>query len=387
VAEAAKPISYAKTEVNRAIFNLNWCAEEANRISGEVVPINFLGTNQRYSFTKRFPIGPILGISPFNFPLNLSLHKIGPAIAAGCSITLKPSPHAPLTALLLGEMALYAGIPDGALNIILSDEETSELLVRDDLFKCLSFTGSPKIGWYLKSISGNKKVLLELGGNAPLIIDKGVDVDSISDSILNGLFLYSGQICISTQRVFLVEDVYEEALNALMTKMKSIGIGDPSDEDTILGPLINKAALERIEKWVAEAVEGGATILSGGHCVDKDKNLYGPTLLTNVHDDMKVNCEEVFGPVGVVRRVSSFKEAIDLANQTQFGLQAGVFTNNIENMKYAMERLEFGGVVFNSVAGFRVDNMPYGGIKNSGLGREGAKYAIEEFTEPRLFVI
>ncbi|MFZ8933273.1 MAG: aldehyde dehydrogenase family protein [Bacteriovoracaceae bacterium] len=387
VAEAGKPIHYAKAEVNRAIFNLNWCAEEAKRLNGEVVPINFLGTKEKFSFTKRFPIGPILGISPFNFPLNLSLHKIGPAIAAGCSITLKPSPFAPLTALLLGEMAQYADLPDGALNVVVSDVETSESLVIDDSFKVLSFTGSPKVGWHLKSICGKKKALLELGGNAPLIIDRGIDVDAYTDSIINGLFLYSGQICISTQRIYLVEDVYEQMLQALLVKMRDISVGDPNNEDTLVGPLINRDALNRIEQWVSEAVEEGATILGGGHVIDKNKNLYGPTLLTNVKDDMKVNCEEVFGPIGIIKKVSSFEQAVSLANNTQFGLQVGVITQNIDKMKFAMENLEFGGVIMNSIPGFRVDNMPYGGIKNSGLGREGAKYAIDEFTEPRLFVI
>ena len=384
--EAGKPISYAKGEVERAIFNLNWCSEEIKRINGEVINVNFMGTKNRNSFTKRYPIGPILGISPFNFPLNLALHKIAPAVAAGCSITLKPSPQAPLSALLLGQMAQESGLPDGALNVILSDVETSETLVRDEHFKCLSFTGSPKIGWYLKSIAGKKKVLLELGGNAPIIIDKGVDIDAHIESIVKGIFLYSGQICISTQRLIVLGDIYEEFIQSLLIEIKKLEIGDPMDEETVVGPVIDKKALFRIKEWIDEAVAEGATILHGGHVKDATKNIFEPTLLASASKNSKVCKEEAFGPLATVHQVSTFQQALELANDTQFGLQVGVFTNTLEHMKMAMEELEYGGVLFNSIPGFRCDHMPYGGIKESGLGREGAKYAIQEFTEPRLFV-
>ena len=384
--EAGKPYSYSKGEIARCLFTLNLAKEEATRFEGEKVPIDFgLGAGKT-AYTKPFPIGPILAISPFNFPLNLVMHKVAPALAAGCPVILKPSPFTPLTSLAFGELVDKAGFPPGSLNVLVCKDSEAESLVRDERLKALSFTGSPKVGWFLKTIAGMKKVILELGGNAAVIVDENVDIKKVAQDICSGSFLYSGQICISTQRVYAHKNVFSDLKKALIEAMKNLGIGDPREEKNSVGPLIDKNALERIGSWVEEAKSEGAEVLAGGEVLDEERNIYAPTLLTETKNEMKVVDEEVFGPLAVVEKVESFEEAIEKANKTRYGLQVGVYTNRIDGMKYAFNHCQTGAVIMNFVPGFRIDNMPYGGIKQSGFGREGIKYAMRDFSEEKLLI-
>lgn len=385
-AEAGKPMGYANAEAERALDTLLISYEEAKRIGGEVVPMDWGHAKGKTGTVQRFPVGPVIAISPFNFPLNLAMHKIAPALACGCPIVIKPSPYAPLSLLKFAEVLKAAGVPAGMVQILLCDNNESEKMVRDERFKLLSFTGSPAIGWKLKNLAGKKKVLLELGGNASVIVDEGVDLKTCAAQVASGAFLYSGQICISTQRVIVLESQYENFKKELIASVKNIKIGDPSDQHTVIGPLIDRVHLERIDQWVKEAKDQGANIVCGGEIIDRDKNLYAPTVIENAPKNCKVCAEEVFGPVMVLMRAKSFKEAIDLSNDSKFGLQSGVFTNDIGHMKRAHRELEVGAVIINGVPGFRIDHMPYGGVKDSGLGREGPRYVIEEMTEPRLLV-
>lgn len=384
--EAGKPIGYAQAEVSRCLVTLEMAVREATRFAGEVVPLDFANGEGKTAFTKRFPIGPIAAISPFNFPLNLALHKIAPALAAGCSITLKPAPQAPLTALAFAKLIHEVGYPAGVVNIIVADIPEAEKMVRDERFKFFSFTGSPHVGWYLKTICGKKKVALELGGNAAVIVDETANLRESAKLTATGAFLYAGQICISTQRILVVKSVFESFKNMLIEEVKKLKTGNPLLPKTTVGPIIDKTHLKRIDNWVSEAVNIGATLLTGGKILSEKNNLYEPTLLTNTAKGMKVCDLEVFGPVATIESVETFEEAVMQTNQSVFGLQAGVFTNRIDNMKYAHEMLEVGGVMINNIPGFRIDSMPYGGIKDSGLGREGIKYTMEEITEPRLLV-
>lgn len=384
--EAGKPIGYAKGEVARCLVTLETAVMEALNFDGEVVPIDYNNGEGKTAFTKRFPIGPIAAISPFNFPLNLALHKIAPALAAGCSIVIKPAPQAPLTTMAFAKLVHKAGYPAGVLNVLMADIPEAEMMVRDERLKMLSFTGSPSIGWYLKTISGKKKVALELGGNASVIVDETADLKTAAKLTAIGSYLYAGQICISTQRIFVSKEVYEPFIQILVDEIEKLKTGDPMDETTMVGPLIQAIHLDRIEEWVNEAVEGGATLLTGGEVISKENLLYAPTLLTNTQSNMKVCREEVFGPVAVIEPVESFEEAIVQSNDSKFGLQAGVFTNRVDRMKLAHKSLEVGGVMINNIPGFRIDNMPYGGVKDSGLGREGIRYTMEEMTEPRLII-
>ncbi|MEE2743081.1 MAG: aldehyde dehydrogenase family protein, partial [Bdellovibrionota bacterium] len=384
--EAGKPLSYSKGEIARCLLTLNLAKEEATRFEGEKVPIDFgLGTGKT-AYTRPFPIGPILAISPFNFPLNLVMHKVAPALAVGCPVILKPSPFTPLTSLAFSELVDKAGFPPGALNVLVCRDSEAENLVRDERLKALSFTGSPKVGWFLKTIAGRKKVILELGGNAAVIVDENVDVNKVAKDVCAGSFLYSGQICISTQRVYAHKKVFTDLKKALMESIKDLGVGDPTQEKNSVGPLIDQKALERIGSWVDEARSGGAEVLTGGEVLDEKRNIYAPTLLTETKREMKVVDEEVFGPLAVLESVESFEEAIENANQTRFGLQVGVYTNRIDRMKYAFNHCQTGAVIMNFVPGFRMDNMPYGGIKQSGFGREGVKYSMRDFTEERLLI-
>lgn len=386
-AEAGKPISYSRAEVTRCLDTLKTAASEALRFEGEMVPMDYNNGEGKVAFTQRFPIGSIAAISPFNFPLNLALHKIAPAIAAGCSIVLKPAPQTPLTVLAFAKLVHETNcLPKGAINVIVADIPEAEYLVKDKRMKMLSFTGSPQIGWHLKNIVGKKKVALELGGNASVIIDESADLTQAAKLTAIGAYLYSGQICISTQRILVHKNVFSEFKSLLISEIEKLEVGNPRKENVTIGPIIESKHLNRISDWVNEAIKEGASLLTGGKIIDKAKGLYAPTLLTNTQKSMKVCCQEVFGPVAIIEPFESFDEAIEISNDSDFGLQAGVFTNNFNHVKLAHQKLEVGGVMINNIPGFRIDSMPYGGIKDSGLGREGIKYAMEEMTEPKLLV-
>ncbi len=386
VREGGKPVGYARTEIARSIVTVRTAAAEALRFGGEVVPLDFGAGVGRTAITRRVPIGVIAAITPFNFPLNLVLHKVAPAMVVGCPVVLKPAPQAPLSALVLGRFLQEIGWPADAFHVLLSGIPVAEQLVKDERVAMLSFTGSDKVGWHLKSICGKKKVALELGGNAAVIVDEGVDLSATAKAVAMGANLYAGQTCISTQRIFAVKPVFAEFRDRLVQEFAALKAGDPADATTTVGPVIDKSHFERIGKWVDEAVAGGAQLLSGGKPVDAACNLYAATLLTNTRRDMQVNCAEVFGPVTVIEEVADFDAAIARVNDSTYGLQAGVFTPRIDRMKQAHAELEVGGVIMNNVPGFRIDPMPYGGVKDSGLGREGVKYAMEEMSEPRLLV-
>ena len=386
IREAGKPRGYAKTEVDRGIATLKMAAAEASRFSGEVVPLDFGIGAGKTAITKRIPVGVVAGITPFNFPLNLVLHKVAPALAVGCPIIIKPAPQAPLTAMALAYLAEVVGYPAGFIQVLMADNAQAEQLVRDERVAMLSFTGSDKVGWHLKGIAGKKKLALELGGNAAVIVDGSTDLEASAASIATGAYLYAGQICISTQRIYVLENVRAEFEAALIRNIEKVQSGDPQKNGVINGPIIDKVHVDRIDAWVREAVDSGARLLAGGHVLDAAHNIYAPTLLTHTTESMKVCADEVFGPVAVLESVRDFEEAIERVNAGRFGLQAGVFTNRIDHLRMAHERLEVGGVIIGGVPGFRIDSMPYGGVKDSGLGREGVRYAMEEMTESRLLV-
>jgi len=384
-AEAGKPLTDARREVGRAIQTLSIAGEEAKRIGGEVVPLDWSpGMESYWGVTRRFPIGPILGITPFNFPLNLVVHKVAPALAAGNSILIKPAPQTPLTALLLGDLLLKAGVPPGGLNILPCDNTVAEQLVVDPRFKLLSFTGSAPVGWMLKAKCGKKKVVLELGGNAAVIIEPDADLEYAAQRCVTGGFTYAGQTCISVQRIFVHESVVESFTEQLMTRVRGLATGDPGDERTVVGPLIDAGAAQRIEGWIGEAVAQGARLLSGG---SREGSVVRPTVLSQVTAAMNVSCREVFGPLVTITPYREFEAAMNAVNDSDYGLQAGIFTNNIGRIFQAFEQLEVGGVLANEIPTFRADHMPYGGIKDSGIGREGLRYAIEDMTEPKLLVV
>lgn len=386
VREAGKPIGYARGEVNRCLVTLRTAAAEALRLGGEVVPIDYGAGKGRTAFTKRFPVGIIGAITPFNFPLNLALHKIAPALAVGCPIIVKPSPHTPLVLMAFAALVAEAGWPEGTLSAIISHIGPAEVLVHDPRIALLTFTGSDTVGWKLKGEAGKKKVMLELGGNASVVVDSSADLAYAAKRVAIGSFLYAGQICISTQRVFVVEDVFEEFKQLLIPEIEALRVGDPHDPEVMVGPLIDGGAYARIGQWVEDAVKDGAEILCGGTVENSGRHIYKPTLMTNVRSDMDLYCKEVFGPIAVIEAVPDFATGLDKVNDSIYGLQAGVFTDRIEHLKMAHETLEVGGILINDIPGFRVDSMPYGGIKDSGLGREGLKYAMEEMTEPRLLI-
>lgn len=386
VSEAGKPIDYARAEFERSLLVLQFSAEEALRMTGETVPMDYgLGIGKS-AFTKRFPIGPILAISPFNFPLNLALHKIGPALAAGCTVILKPSPYTPLTALAFASLCKRMGLPAGVLNVVICRNEEAELMLKDERLKMLSFTGSAEVGWALKAQAGKKKVVLELGGNAAVIVDRSSQIDEAVSAIAKGAYLYAGQICISVQRIFVDHSIFDQFVEKFKQAVSELKVGAPNIEGVTVGPLIDRTHLERILNWVNEAKTQGADVLIGGEIVDLDHHLFAPTLITNTQEVMKVVSEEVFGPVAIIEKVQYFDEVIRAINRSPYGLQAGLFTNQISQMKYAHEHLEVGALLINAIPGFRVDSMPYGGVKDSGLGREGIRYAMEEMTEPRLLI-
>ncbi|MEM7656151.1 MAG: aldehyde dehydrogenase family protein [Bacteroidota bacterium] len=385
-AEAGKPIWYARGEIKRCLLTLRTAAAEALRFGGEVVPLDFAAGEGRQAFTRRFPIGPIAAISPFNFPLNLALHKIAPALAVGCSILLKPSPYAPLSALAFARLVEQTDLPAGAVQVVLADIPEAELMVRDERLKMLSFTGSPGVGWKLKSLAGKKRVCLELGGNAAVYVDESADLATAAKRIALGAYLYAGQICISTQRIYVHEAVRADFQELLLAEIQQLPVGDPADDSVRIGPLIAAVHLKRVQNWVVEAMEEGASCLLGGKVLDEPHLLYAPTLLTDTRPEMNVVAEEVFGPVAILESVPSFEAGLAAINDSRFGLQAGIFTHRLAHLRQAHEQLEVGAVLMNEIPGFRVDSMPYGGAKDSGFGREGICYAMEEMTEPRLLV-
>jgi acyl-CoA reductase-like NAD-dependent aldehyde dehydrogenase len=383
--EAGKPIADARREVTRAVQTFTVAAEEAKRIGGDVVPLDWTpGTDSHLGILRRFPIGPILGITPFNFPLNLVAHKVAPALAAGNPILIKPAPQTPLTALLLGEIVLEAGCPPGGLNVLPCDNHVAERLVVDPRFKLLSFTGSAAVGWRLKEKCGKKKVVLELGGNAGVIIEPDADLDFAAQRCATGGFGYAGQTCISVQRILVHHSIADLFTTKLLLQVARLKNGDPTDEGTIVGPLIDQRAADRVEAWIGEAVSQGARVLLGGKRMGA---VVEATVLSNVAPTMKVSCEEVFGPVVTVTPYRRFEEALEALNGSDYGLQAGVFTQDVNKVFQAFRQLEVGAVLANEIPTFRADHMPYGGVKDSGLGREGIKAAIEEMTEPRFLVL
>ena len=383
--EAGKPIKAARVEVERAAFTFAVAAEEAVRIGGEYLPLDWqASTAGRWGIVRRFAIGPIAAITPFNFPINLVAHKLAPAMAAGCTILLKPAPQTPLTALRLAQIIEEAGWPAGALNVLPLSNEDAAPLVSDDRIKLLSFTGSTTVGWQLKAQAGKKRVVLELGGNAAVIVCADAKMDQAIERCAIGGFTYAGQTCISVQRVFVEDQAFEKFLPAFVARVQRLKVGPVLDDATDLGPLINEEAARRNVEWIAEAVQGGAKLLCGG---TRDGAMVSPAVLTGTSPAMRVNCKEIFGPVVTVEKFSNFDAALAEVNHSDFGLQAGIFTRDFLRIIKAFETLEVGGVIVGDVPTFRIDHMPYGGVKDSGLGREGLRYAIEEMTEPRLLAI
>jgi acyl-CoA reductase-like NAD-dependent aldehyde dehydrogenase len=383
--ESGKPVVDARREVSRAIQAFLVAAEEAKRIPGEVLPLDWTpGTESYLGLTRRFPIGPILGITPFNFPLNLVVHKLAPALAAGNSIVIKPAPQTPLTALLLGELILQTDLPSGAVSIVPCSNTVAERMVMDSRFKLLSFTGSAAVGWMLKSKCGKKKVVLELGGNAGVIVEPDADLDLAAQRCVTGGFAYAGQTCISVQRIYVHAAVYDAFLEKLLAKVRTLKSGDPSDQGTVVGPVIDQGAALRIEAWMHEAVVQGARVQVGGA---RSGALLEPTVLTEVTPSMKVSCQELFGPLLTVTPYTRFDDALTALNDSEYGLQAGVFTQDVNKIFQAYRELEVGAVLANEIPTFRADHMPYGGVKESGFGREGVRYAIEDMTELKLLVL
>ncbi|MDQ6786709.1 MAG: aldehyde dehydrogenase family protein [Acidobacteriota bacterium] len=383
--ESAKPIKLAAGEVERGIATFAWAAGEAERFAGEVVPIDTIATGRgKTAYTKRIPRGVIYGITPFNFPLNLVGHKVAPALASGNAIIIKPSDRTPLTALLLGEVFLESGLPKGALQIVPMNVKYIDTVLSDDRVNMISFTGSDEIGWRLKNQAGRKAIALELGGNAPVIIDQTADIEKSLSRTTMGAFSYSGQICISVQRVYIHEKIFDRWTESFIENTNKLKKGNPHDEATEMSVMITEDAAKKAESRIREAAGNGAKILCGGA---RDGAMLDATILTNTNPEMRVVSEEIFAPVAVVEKFADFAEAVDLSNNTKYGLQAGVFSNDFSNVNYAADNLEYGGVVINDVPTFRVDNMPYGGVKSSGFGREGVRYAMEEMSEIRLVVI
>ena len=383
--EAAKPIRDAEVEADRGIFTVETAAEEAKRIDGEVLPLDLLPSSKgRFGIVRRFPIGPIAAISPFNFPLNLALHKLAPAIASGNSIVLKVPSNTPLTMLKIATLLDGLGLPDGAVSILPMNREVGDRLVDDDRFKLLSFTGSPDVGWSMKSRAGMKKVVLELGGNAGVLIDEDADLAFAASRVRVGAFAYAGQVCISVQRVFIHERRFDEFVELLLDETSKIVVGDPLARSTDLGPMIDDKAAIRTQTWVDQAVADGARLLTGGKA---NGRFFEPTVIAGAPRTAAICSKEAFAPLVNVFPVASFEAGIEGLNDSSFGLQAGVFTNNLDHGFRAFEAIETGGVIINDIPTYRIDHMPYGGIKQSGLGREGIKYAIEDMTEPRLMVV
>lgn len=384
--EAGKPIKDATTEVDRAAMTFEVAAEEARRLGGEMIPMDLAPHGAgRLGFVRRFPIGPVAAISPFNFPLNLSAHKIAPAIAAGNPIVLKPATKTPLSALYLGEIVTRAGLPPGGISVLPMARNTGDRLVTDPRFKLLTFTGSSAVGWKMKERAGRKKVILELGGNAGVIVDESANLDFAARRIATGGFAFAGQSCISVQRVFVHDAVYDRLAARLVQLVEALKVGDPLDPSTDLGPMIEESEAERIDTWVREAVASGARVLTGGRRLGGA--VFAPTVLADVPAEAKVCAQEVFAPLVGLFRFTDFEQALRDVNRSTYGLQAGIFTADLERSLRAWDAIEAGGIIVNDVPTWRIDHMPYGGVKDSGVGREGPRYTIEEMTEPKLLVI
>lgn len=383
--EVLKPIKEARREVDRSIFTFQWASEEAKRFGGEWLPLDFdANTEGRVALVRRFSRGPCLFITPFNFPLNLVAHKVAPAIAVGSPFVLKPAPQAPRTAAKLGELIASAGWLSEAFAVLPCSNEVAESMVRDDRFKVLSFTGSASVGWKLKALAGKKHVVLELGGNAGVVVAPDADIPWAAARCAWGAYYYSGQVCISVQRIFVHEKVYDEFRDLFLKNVRELKTGDPKDEGTDVGPLINEEAAQRIETWIQEAAQGGGKILLGG--ARKGSHI-PPTLVENAPADSRLSKEEAFGPVATLERVGSIEGALEKLACSAYGLQAGVFTRDLTSVFKAWSSVPVGGLIVNDIPSFRSDAMPYGGSKDSGIGREGVRYAMEEFTEPRTLVI
>ena len=383
--EAGKPIAQARLELDRAVFVFRDAAEEATRIGGEVLPADVLPAGAgRIALTRRFPLSPIAAITPFNFPVLLAAHKIAPAMACGATLTLKPPPQDPLTTLRLAELVKASGYPAGGINVVPCDVEVAQLLIEDPRVRLITFTGSAKAGWAIRAKAGTKRVVLELGGNAAVIIEPDADLEWAAKRCAAGGFTYAGQSCISTQRIYVHESVYTPFLDAFVQRVRQLKVGDVLDDTTDVGPMISLDAAERVERWIGEAVTGGAKIAVGGK---RTGPFLEPTVLLHTSAEMKVNCEEVFAPLVTVTPYRTLDEAIAAANASPYGLQAGVFTTNLQTMFRLHTELDVGAVNGNDIPGFRVDRLPYGGAKASGLGREGVRYAIEEMTELRALTL
>ncbi len=383
--ECGKPITASRIEVDRAALTFEIASEEAVRMDGEFFPLDRnAASEKRWGIIRRFPAGPVFGIAPFNFPLNLVAHKIAPAIAAGNSIILKPAEKTPVSALMLGDIIMDSGLPEGGLSVFVCNHDDSEKIITDERIKVFSFTGGVSVGWRLKSIANRKKVTLELGGNAGVIIDKDCDLGFAVKQCAAGAFAYSGQVCISVQRIYIHEDIYDEFERLFLEEVKGLKMGDPLDDSTSIGPMIDNKNAERVEAWINEAMEKGAKVLTGGK---RQGAFYEPTVLTDTMPEMKVSCMEAFAPLVTLAKIGGFEEGLEAVNDSDFGLQAGVFTDNLKNAYRAFEVLEVGGVIINDAPTYRVDHMPYGGVKMSGVGREGVKYTIEDMTELRLMVL
>lgn len=382
--DAGKPLAQALGEVDRALVTFELAANETFRMGGETVPIDIQERTRNYHcLVERFPIGPVAGITPFNFPLNLLVHKLAPALAVGSTIVVKVPPQAPVPALMLGEVLEAAGVPAGVYNALHMPIPVAETMVRDPRFKLLSFTGSAKVGWHLKAIAGKKRVVLELGGNAGVLVHEDADLDTAADKIVFGSFAYAGQVCIKVQRCFVHRPVYDVFVAKLVERAKAAKAGDPLAEGTLAGPIVDRHTYERITAWIDEAAAAGAKVLCGGK---GSFPVIPPTLLETGDKRLKVVSEEIFGPVTVVAPYDTWAEGLALLNDGPYGLQAGIFTRDLYRARQAFEELEVGGVVVNDVPTIRVDSYPYGGVKDSGLGREGVRYAMEEMTEPKALV-
>ncbi|TCZ77749.1 aldehyde dehydrogenase family protein [Paenibacillus albiflavus] len=383
--EVAKPITTAMMEVSRTIETYKFAAEEAKRIHGETLPLDASKSGEgRLAYTMREPIGVVGAIAPFNFPMNLVAHKVGPAIASGNTIVLKPASQSPLSSFFIAELLLEAGLPAGALNVVTgSGRVIGDRIVTDKRISMITFTGSPAVGIGIRNKAGLKRVTLELGSNSALIVDKGVQIDEIIARSVVGAFSFQGQVCISLQRVYAHEDVYDEFVEKFIQETNKLKMGDPLDPATNVSAVISPNDVERILSWVEEARQTGAVVAAGGHA---EGNIVYPTVILHADPSLKISCQEVFGPIVMINKVKSVDEAIEYVNDSRFGLQAGIYTENVRTALHAAEKLHVGGVMINDIPSFRVDHMPYGGVKESGMGREGIKYAVEEMTELKLVV-
>jgi acyl-CoA reductase-like NAD-dependent aldehyde dehydrogenase len=383
--QSGKVIRDARAEVDRAVMTFDIGSEEAKRLGGELIPLDLSSqTFKRWGLTRRFPIGVVTAITPFNFPLNLVAHKVAPALASGNAVVLRPASQVPITSLLLGEIVAGTDYPPGGLNVVPAGYKESEILLTDDVVKKVTFTGSPAVGWELKKKAYQKKVTLELGGNAAVIVEPDADLEFAIPRVVTGSFAYSGQVCISVQRLFLHEKIYDRFMADFITRTRRLKLGNPLDENTDIGPMITLEAAKQTEEWIQEAVGMGARVACGSR---RDGAMFDPTILENVIPDLRISWLEAFAPVVVVFPYSDFSKALESVNYSIYGLQAGVFTNDLRKAFEAYEALDVGGVIINDVPTFRIDHMPYGGMKQSGTGREGVRYAIEEMTELKLMAL